>query len=138
MIRFIILITLFLLSACHSHNNRTTWNAQLNDADLLLEEKRFEEAAAIYKNIYNEDSSNLRATFGYGRANLALGNMLQAVNIFNKYLSEKKDANAYLYRGMAYDYLDSAQQAIKDYSMAIALDSNSKVAFNNRGLLQVK
>ena len=138
MIRLLISISLFL-SACNLHpKEHREADAKLSNADALLAEKKYEESLVIYKNSYEQDSSNLKAIYGYALSNLKLGNNLQAIFYFNKYLAKVHSVDAYGYRGLAYDNLDSTQQALRDYSIAIELDSSIASVYNNRGLLKNK
>jgi regulator of sirC expression with transglutaminase-like and TPR domain len=46
----------------------------------------------------------------------------------------KKDADAFIDRGVAYAKLKQFEKAIQDYNQAIELDPEYTYAFNNRGL----
>ena len=57
------------------------------------------------------------------------------------YVIEKESTEvpiAYLHRGVAFDKLGQFENAIKDYNMAIALNSAYYQAYNNRGVVLEK
>ena len=134
--RLLIWTLLIFFSSCNRQlDNKTT--IRLNQADSLLFSKKFDESFHLYKSTFDEDTLNLKATYGCGLTSLKSGNSLEAKQYFDRYLAKKQDANAFLYRGVSYDNLGSIQEAMLDYSKAIELDPDNAIAYNNRGSIKI-
>ena len=71
-----------------------------------------------------------------GLSELESNNLGSAISYFTQAIQkDSKNHLAYSYRGLSYSLIGDKQQAIKDYSRAIELNSNLSNARYNRGLI---
>ncbi len=111
------------------------WQAELlNTGKKLRDEKKYDEAIAIFTQIIDKASDNQRA-FWYRASCLYRSKDYEgAISDYTKAIElDSKDETAFNNRGLAYAALQDYDRAIADYSQAIALDPKFAAAFHNRG-----
>lgn len=85
---------------------------------------------SIENNLKSEDDylSQASILINMGEYSLAIQNLSSAIK------SEPENPLYYLFRGVAYNAIDSTERAIEDFDMAIELDERLPDAYYNRGI----
>ena len=126
----LLLIVIFILSACHSTLQ------QANERGLeQMKQNQYAEAITTFNTILKEKADWYPAYYNRAISHANLKQYNQALKDFNYFLANfPNHANSYLNRAILYENLGQYAQAIKDYSETIKLHPTSIVAYHYRGI----
>lgn len=113
----------------------TLASARYQRALMLLKERRLDEALPDVEAVLKLKPDHIRARYTFGTILYFKGDYTGAVKAYSTVL-ERDDsvANAFAQRGACYSKLGRPDDAIHDFTMAIALNPAHKEAYFNRGV----
>ena len=106
----------------------TDYNAGVN----ALNKKQYSEALTYFDKSLKSNPDNIAALTGKSKAELALGNIDKALEYANAAVQKKPSAQAYGQRGIIKKIQKKNDEAIKDFTEAIKLDSGFAWAYAQR------
>ncbi len=97
-----------------------------------MEKKQWNEAISLFDKSIQNDPENTAAYIGRSRAYLQLGNLEKAFDDADTAVQKKATAKAYGQRALVQKLQKKMDEAIKDFTEAIRLDSNYAWAYAQR------
>ncbi len=119
--------------------NSDNLEADLNLGLAYYRQGKYQQAIAQYQEIIQRDKRDYRAYYNRGLAYLALNNYQPAITDYQMALMHSPDSNieskSLIYNDLALAYmmLGEDEQAVFNFTQAIALNSNNYEAYYNRG-----
>lgn len=103
--------------------------------DIWLELEEYESAREDYNDAIKINAQYSEAFRSRGLLEYNIGNYMQSIKDFTSSIQIEVKATTYFNRACAYDEINNFDEAIKDYMMAIKLDSSIYQSYNNLGLI---
>ena len=125
------------LSTRLCHFKRTIRMAQRLRAETLFRLGRFDEVIKAFDKYLETGKPRESVYQGRGLARAELGQYPGAIEDFTKALELHPTSAVQAYRGWTHLVVDAPKLALRDFELAIELDSNNGDAYNGRGLAHV-
>ncbi|MCD6275942.1 MAG: tetratricopeptide repeat protein, partial [Thermoplasmata archaeon] len=108
-------------------------------ARALEEDKRYEEAIALYREVIEKDKRNIDAWLGLGRCYLSVENYNKAAEAYERAsLLSPEDKEIYRSLSFVYEKMNKLDDALKYVERGISLDPKDKYFWNSKALLLMK